>query len=469
MSVINTNVLSLTAQNNLDKSQSALGTAIERLSSGLKINSAKDDAAGQAIANRFTANIKGLDKARSNANDGISLAQTTEGALKEITNNLQRIRELTVQAANGTNSASDRASIQDEIRLRLDEIDRVSAQTQFNGTTVLAKDQALQIQVGANDGETISITMGDISSKTLSLNGFNVEKQAPLTRSDAPVYQSNGVAFSGLDAAVTAKAAGGHAVGEVKLDQTTGKMYVEVAGSSTAADNGTYEVTASATGVVTVGSKATPAGGKLEDITDVHQKLDVSAVGSGLSGAKMVSLKAENGKDAGMALEAGGKLYAFDKAADGKITAKTVAYTEADGTAKTAAVELGGVDGLTETVKTATGTFKAADLKGANLATADLRTVETPTKDPLALLDKALSKVDKLSSDLGAVQNRLQSTIANLSNTTVNLQAARSRIQDANYATEVSNMGRSQIIQQAGTAVLAQANQVAQGVLSLLR
>jgi flagellin len=469
MSVINTNVLSLTAQNNLDKSQSALGTAIERLSSGLKINSAKDDAAGQAIANRFTANIKGLDKARSNANDGISLAQTTEGALKEITNNLQRIRELTVQAANGTNSASDRASIQDEIRLRLDEIDRVSAQTQFNGTTVLAKDQALQIQVGANDGETISITMGDISSKTLSLNGFNVEKQAVLKTVDGPAYVSNGKALdtSGMAAAVTAIAPGGATDGKVFVDQADGKSYVEVTGATDATKNGFYSVSVDAsTGKVTAPTfKGAAAPGKLEEITEVQVKPTVPA------GHKLVSLTNEKGATVGMALQetASGKLYAYDEAVQGKPTLKTVGYTDATGAPQTAAVELGGVDGLTETVKTATGTFKAADLKGANLATADLRTVETPTKDPLALLDKALSKVDKLSSDLGAVQNRLQSTIANLSNTTVNLQAARSRIQDANYATEVSNMGRSQIIQQAGTAVLAQANQVAQGVLSLLR
>ncbi|CQD93314.1 Flagellar biosynthesis protein FliC [Salmonella enterica subsp. enterica serovar Typhimurium str. DT104] len=146
--VINTNSLSLLTQNNLNKSQSALGTAIERLSSGLRINSAKDDAAGQAIANRFTANIKGLTQASRNANDGISIAQTTEGALNEINNNLQRVRELAVQSANSTNSQSDLDSIQAEITQRLNEIDRVSGQTQFNGVKVLAQDNTLTIQVG---------------------------------------------------------------------------------------------------------------------------------------------------------------------------------------------------------------------------------------------------------------------------------------------------------------------------------
>ncbi|WP_277269308.1 FliC/FljB family flagellin, partial [Pantoea septica] len=172
--VINTNSLSLITQNNINKNQSALSTSIERLSSGLRINSAKDDAAGQAIANRFQSNIKGLTQAARNANDGISAAQTTEGALSEINNNLQRIRELTVQAQNGTNSDSDKSSIQDEIKSRLDEIDRVSGQTQFNGVNVLAKDGKMSIQVGANDGETIDIDLKKIDSSTLKLDTFNV-------------------------------------------------------------------------------------------------------------------------------------------------------------------------------------------------------------------------------------------------------------------------------------------------------
>src|SRR5690554_818631 len=175
MSVINTNYLALVSQNNLTKSQNALGSAIERLSSGLRINSAKDDAAGQAIANRFTSNIKGLTQASRNANDGISIAQTTEGSLNEINNNLQRIRELSVQAANGSNSQSDLDSIQAEIDQRLDEIDRVSRESQFNGRTILGEDaDTLTVQVGANDGQTISIGLRTINRESLGLTGFNV-------------------------------------------------------------------------------------------------------------------------------------------------------------------------------------------------------------------------------------------------------------------------------------------------------
>ncbi|AXU94836.1 flagellin FliC [Erwinia persicina] len=196
--VINTNSLSLITQNNINKNQSALSTSIERLSSGLRINSAKDDAAGQAIANRFTSNIKGLTQAARNANDGISVAQTTEGALSEINNNLQRVRELTVQASTGTNSDSDLSSIQDEIKSRLSEIDRVSGQTQFNGVNVLAKDGKMSIQVGANDGETIDIDLKKIDSKTLGLDSFNVNgPKGTLTAA------SGTAAFSGYYGATT--------------------------------------------------------------------------------------------------------------------------------------------------------------------------------------------------------------------------------------------------------------------------
>lgn len=177
--VINTNSLSLMAQNNLNKSQSSLGTAIERLSSGLRINSAKDDAAGQAISNRFTANIKGLTQA-SQRQRRYLLAQTTEGALNEVNDNLQNIRRLTVQAQNGSNSSSDLKSIQDEITQRMSEINRISEQTDFNGVKVLSSDQKLTIQVGANDGETIDIDLQKIDSTKLGLDGFDVTKKVLL-------------------------------------------------------------------------------------------------------------------------------------------------------------------------------------------------------------------------------------------------------------------------------------------------
>ncbi|MGB5807898.1 flagellin FliC, partial [Castellaniella sp.] len=245
---MNTNYLALVSQNNLNKSQSALGSAIERLSSGLRINSAKDDAAGQAIANRFTANIKGLTQAARNSNDGISIAQTTEGALNEMNNNLQRIRELSVQAANGTNSASDLKSIQDEIGQRLSEINRVSEQTQFNSVRVLASNSKLAIQVGANDNETIEIDLKQIDSKTLGLDTFNVTgPQGTLSALVASDYEAAFGATTQVGASAVTEAtpdtlstrlglaAGGATIAAAPVKDANGNWFAEVSITSTSA------------------------------------------------------------------------------------------------------------------------------------------------------------------------------------------------------------------------------------------
>ncbi|MDU1875638.1 FliC/FljB family flagellin [Citrobacter sp.] len=394
--VINTNSLSLLTQNNLNKSQSALGSAIERLSSGLRINSAKDDAAGQAIANRFTANIKGLTQASRNANDGISIAQTTEGALNEINNNLQRVRELTVQSQNGTNSSSDLSSIQDEIKQRLAEIDRVSAQTQFNGTNVLSKSQTLSIQVGANDNETIDIKLSEVTASTLKLAGFNV---------------------SGPSGATTGLVAADY---QNLWGKTTGVTATEVTGV-VAADVGT------ATGVddakITVGTTA---------VKDSNGNLFAKISFDATLDAADVAAAAKNG----LTLEVG-------KAQDVYIALNPSEATFGTATKATFALD-------------------PTKLDAKNMKTGS-------TANPLKAIDDALAEVDKQRSSLGAVQNRFESAITNLGNTVNNLSAARSRIEDSDYATEVSNMSRAQILQQAGTSVLAQANQTTQNVLSLLR
>ncbi|WP_275076079.1 FliC/FljB family flagellin [Providencia rettgeri] len=354
--VINTNILSLTTQNNLNRSQGVLGSAIERLSSGSRINSAKDDAAGQAIANRFTANVKGLTQASRNANDGISLAQTAEGAVNEINDNLQRIRELTVQAKNGTNSESDAKSIQDEVSLRMEEIDRISRETQFNGVKVLSQDTTMKIQVGANDGETIAIDLKQIDKTTLGLDKLDLTK-----------------------------------LSEPSMVGKADKIEMKAA-------------------VTTPGSEADAVYAKGE----IFQKLG----------------------------------------ADGKPVAdKYVMKYE------------GKIVDVEKTDFEDTGELKAASKTKLDAAPSLVSTNERA----LSALDDALKTVDSFRSSLGAVQNRMQSTINNLNNSVNNLSAARSRIQDADFATEVSNMSRGQILQQAGTAVLAQANQVPQGVLSLLR
>ncbi len=363
--VINTNSLSLLTQNNLNKSQSSLSSAIERLSSGLRINSAKDDAAGQAIANRFTSNIKGLTQASRNANDGISVAQTTEGALGEINNNLQRIRELTVQATNGTNSQSDMESIQAEITQRLDEIDRVSQQTEFNGVSVLGADKTLKIQVGANDNQVIDINLKKIDSTVLKLRDLDVVSETVYkdgaTLTDIGNTQPVKDKFDGTSTAA--------------ISFKDGKYYAVVTASTDNAKNGTYAASVDNTGKVTIDAskKVTP---------------DLTGAATGITKAKVID---------------------------------------------------------------------------------EVATAASITSNPLSKIDGALSNVDSLRSNLGAVQNRFDSAITNLGNTINNLSSARSRIEDSDYATEVSNMSRAQILQQAGTSVLAQANQTTQNVLSLLR
>ncbi|EAO9305631.1 FliC/FljB family flagellin [Salmonella enterica] len=419
--VINTNSLSLLTQNNLNKSQSALGTAIERLSSGLRINSAKDDAAGQAIANRFTSNIKGLSQASRNANDGISIAQTTEGALNEINNNLQRVRELSVQAANGSNSGSDLKSIQDEIDQRLNEINRVAEQTDFNGKKVLSQDGQLTIQVGANDGETITIDLQKIDKTELGLDKLDVTKGIATTvSSGASVVGDVKIAAADFH---NAKTTGGPAADKLSLTKDdTGNYFVKDVTATAKYYAATVDMT---TGKISFDSDkdVTATAGTPSAVTTLSR--EVKFDGADLKADQsLVKYKDDKGKD----------LYAIqtlDK--DGNATFKSVTFA-ADG-------------------KTTEGT--AVDL-AANV-------------DPLAKIDDALKTVDAFRSQLGAVQNRFESAITNLGNTVNNLSSARSRIEDSDYATEVSNMSRAQILQQAGTSVLAQANQVPQNVLSLLR
>ncbi|MQJ92060.1 FliC/FljB family flagellin [Escherichia coli] len=553
--VINTNSLSLITQNNINKNQSALSSSIERLSSGLRINSAKDDAAGQAIANRFTSNIKGLTQAARNANDGISVAQTTEGALSEINNNLQRIRELTVQATTGTNSDSDLDSIQDEIKSRLDEIDRVSGQTQFNGVNVLSKDDSMKIQVGANDGETITIDLKKIDSDTLNLAGFNVNgagsvDNAKATGKDltdagftASAADANGkitytkdtvTKFDKATAAdVLGKAAAGDSITYAGTDTGLGvaadastytynaanKSYTFDATGVAKADAGTAlkgYLGASNTGKINIGGTEQEVNiAKDGSITDTNgDALYLDSTGNltkntanlGAADKATVDKLFAGAQDATITFDSG-MTAKFDQTAGtvdfkgASISADAMASTLNNGSytanvggkayAVTAgAVQTGGADVYKDTTgaltteddETVTATYygfadgKVSDGEGSTVykaadgsITKDATTKSEATTDPLKALDDAISQIDKFRSSLGAVQNRLDSAVTNLNNTTTNLSEAQSRIQDADYATEVSNMSKAQIIQQAGNSVLAKANQVPQQVLSLLQ
>lgn len=428
--VINTNSLSLITQNNINKNQSALSTSIERLSSGLRINSAKDDAAGQAIANRFTSNINGLTQAARNANDGISAAQTTEGALSEINNNLQRIRELTVQAQNGTNSDSDLSSIQDEIKSRLDEIDRVSDQTTFNGVNVLSKNGSMSIQVGSNDGETIDINLEQIDSSTLGLSGFSVSKNSlDVTDAVTQIADTGGV-MTDVDMSDVATKLGVSS-GTLSLHQISGtNEYVVQSGSDY------YSVSVDNSGA---------DAGKVElNTTDVSYGDEANGIAS--NGA------VQSGQLIKVGTDSSGNATAY-------VTIQDKNYSVSSGL-------LANSDDATAAT---TGATSGIELSSTGGVTASTEFAGAATADPLALLDKAIAKVDTYRSSLGAVQNRLDSAITNLNNTTTNLSEAQSRIQDADYATEVSNMSKAQIIQQAGNSVLAKANAVPQQVLSLLQ
>ncbi len=558
--VINTNSLSLITQNNINKNQSALSSSIERLSSGLRINSAKDDAAGQAIANRFTSNIKGLTQAARNANDGISVAQTTEGALSEINNNLQRVRELTVQATTGTNSQSDLDSIQDEIKSRLDEIDRVSGQTQFNGVNVLAKDGSMKIQVGANDGQTITIDLKKIDSSTLNLTGFNVNGSGSVantaaTKADLTAAQLSAPGAPDANGTVTYTVSAGFKESSAADVLASIKNGTAPATAITASINNgfgdpaapaalnysydsakgdfTYSVASSANNTVAqVQSFLTPKagdtaslkvniGGTSVDVSlssdgkitakdgsalyiDTTGNLTQNSQGltstnlatlSGLqSSGKASTITTADGTDIDInaagnialtnvrisadSLQSAAKSTGFTVGTgptgltvgtDGKVTiggTTAQSYTSTDGTLTT--------DNTTKLYlqkdgSVTNGSGKAVYTDAAGKFTTDAETKSATTADPLKALDAAISSIDKFRSSLGAIQNRLDSAVTNLNNTTTNLSEAQSRIQDADYATEVSNMSKAQIIQQAGNSVLAKANQVPQQVLSLLQ
>ncbi|MGP9633057.1 FliC/FljB family flagellin [Halomonas sp. AOP43-A1-21] len=430
MSVINTNITSMIGQSNLSKSQSSLATSMERLSSGLRINSAKDDAAGQAIANRMSAQITGLAQAQRNANDGISVAQTAEGSLNQINDNLQRVRELTVQAGNGTNSQDDLKSIQDEITQRLSEIDRISEQTDFNGVKVLDSDQALKIQVGANDGEAISVNLQKINSNTLGMDGFSVSKNS-LNVSEAITQVTNG----------------GATPQDVDLSAAATALDVD---ASTLSLRNTLDASGNATDQFVVKSGDNFYAASVDDATGEvvlnTANVDYSDPDSGIAVASEINLTSQPVK---VGADATGAATAF-------VTVQGGNYAIDAG-----ALANGGDTPTEDFDSTATSIVLSGDAATDKFAGAS-------TNDPMALIDKALNKVDSLRSELGAVQNRFGDAITNLNTNETNLSSARSRIEDADYAVEVANMTRAQILQQAGTSVLAQANQIPQSVLSLL-
>jgi flagellin len=508
--VINTNTLSLNAQRNLSTSGNQLATALQRLSSGLRINSAKDDAAGLAISNRFTTQINGLNVASRNANDGISLAQTAESALGELTNNLQRIRELAVQSANASNSASDRAALDQEVQQRLAEVDRIATQTAFNGQKVLDGTFGnATFQVGANVGETINVGLST-SVRTTSIgktadyvgNGAYVSTAqtgqqgasagtAALAAGDLTIALGNGQAVSigasasyvgGAasqgDTSAYAKAAAINAAGVSGLtavaDTTIQIAFATAAASATATD--TYSLSINGTSIYTAATSSL-------DGNTVATAINANQGATGVQAsfeAGVMTLRATDGRDIAIVQTAGagaganegfngtsaGTNNTVNDALNFNTAAGATTTLSAKGSIRLTAAEAIVVGGTTP----ANAGFTAGSLAlGAQALSSVSVTTVANANTAISRVDAALSAVSSLRSTFGAIQNRFESTIANLQAVSENLSASRSRILDADFASETANLTRAQILQQAGTAILAQANAVPQNVLSLLR
>lgn len=476
--VINTNIMSLNAQRNLGTSKSDLASALQRLSSGLRINSAKDDAAGLAISERFTTQIRGLNQAVRNANDGISLSQTAEGALAELTSNLQRIRELAVQSTNATNSASDRAALDAEVQQRIQEITRIATQTTFNGLKILDGSFGTQnFQVGANVGDTIGVnfSQGVRSNQigavaTVSSGTTSGVTTTALAAADLTIKLGTGSAVSvgasstfagsttlGLGSgSAYAKAAAINAAnisGLSALATTTDSNGAAVANTTTSA--GSYALTINGTAVL---SQAVAASGSIS-VASI-----VAAVNGASSTTGVTAATSANGSNV-VLTAADGRDIIIDETASGV----TGGYGTNEGTKSGSITLTAGVDITIAGNTPANAGFTAATT--AVSGSLNTQGVDTVVKANATIfsVDAALTTVNGLRGTLGAIQNRFQSTISNLQAVSENLSASRSRILDADFASETASLTRAQILQQAGVAILAQANAVPQQVLSLLR
>ena len=480
--VINTNISSLNAQRNLNTSQSALATSLQRLSSGLRINSAKDDAAGMAISDRMTTQIRGLNQATRNANDAISLSQTAEGAMSTITENLQRIRELAVQSLNATNTASDRASLDGEVQQLKAEIDRVAQQTTFNGVKLLDGSFSSQaFQVGANAGETISIT-SIASARTSALGqgygasqaGTTLTAATGITGAGQYTFTANSVTydvFQGTaiagDAQSLANAVNSLGVNGVTATATaTTATGTNAGAANSAAGTAILTLNGKAINIAMVGSvSATNVANTMAAINNNSAATGVSAALSG-TGLKLTAI---DGRNIAMSFAAGTATGATLGDA-GLATVAPTTYSKYDiayaGDASLPALTIGG--SAAATVKgQADGTLTPAQT-GTQVALLSVTTVANSNL-ALASIDNALTAMNTSRGAMGAYQNRFASTVANLQTTAENVTAARSRIQDADFAAETATLTRNQILQQAGVAMLAQANALPNSVLTLLR
>ncbi len=465
--IINTNIASLNAQRNLTTTQSDLSVSLQRLSTGLRINSARDDAAGLAISERFSTQIRGLNQAARNANDGISLAQTAEGAMTEVTNNLQRIRELAVQARNATNSDSDRQALDAEVQQRINEINRVANQTEFNGLRILDGSFTEQVfQVGANYGQTISVSsIASTTSAALGLTGGELTTaEATVTGGVVTGDLTNGaLTVNGTNLGVVAGSASA-----IALAINTLVSGVTAEANPTTVATGAVSAPAAIAGNVTDfitingitlgaialgGSNDAQATNVRAAINAVTAQTGVVATGTGAN----VGLEAADGRNIVVTL--GGTAVTASTGLTAGTTRSTVTLTsESD------IVIAGTNPALAGFTADTTAAVEITEVYGPiNVLTA------TSADVVLRVIDDALTAVNGSRADLGAVQNRFESVIASLSSAAENMTSARSRILDADFAAETAALTRAQILQQAGVAILAQANALPQLALSLLQ
>jgi flagellin len=473
--IINTNIASLTAQNNLNASQNSLQTAIQRLSSGLRINSAADDAAGLAISQRMLAQINGVNQAVRNAQDGVSLAQTADGALSSISDNLQRIRQLAVQSANSTNSSSDRAALQQEVSQLTSEIDRVATQTQFNGLNLLdGTFTSQQFQVGANSGQTISIsslasartaTLGQgytASTTATVVSGSSVSTAGKVVINGTDIYQGTTIA---ADAQQLANAINNRGISGVSATATATTTTGAAAVNATAGDTGTIVINGVATATIAAAS-GVAATDQLAYMAAINNISAATGVTASDAGSNKIKLSAVDGRNITVAYGVGGTpLSATDTGITAATTYSTVTVTSTNSTALTTSGAIatgGGAGSLTMAASTNAGQ------SGVSIANTDISSI-SGANAALTSVDAALTAINSERAQLGAIQNRFQSTVANLQTTGQNLTAAKSRITDTDFAAETANLTRAQILQQAGTAMLAQANALPNSVLTLLK
>lgn len=463
---INTNVASINAQRSLSRSSGDLGRSFQRLSSGLRINSARDDAAGLAVASRMTSQLRGLNQAVRNANDGVSFAQTADSALGSTSENLQRIRELAVQAGNGTLTDSDRGAIQSEIDQLTEEIDRVAGTTTFNGQKILdGSFQGRSFQVGANANESIRVEGTDARSQRLGEAAATTSAQIDPSGIDAGELSLNGVAIratqAGDDTASSTQNQGSAIAVAAAINGQTGSTGVtatvnatEVTGAAVGGGDldSNNQLLINGTAITSVTVSAGDAG---DDLIDA---INAAAEDTGVTASRDVNggvaLRAEDGRNVDVQTTGNaGNITGLAAAT----TTGTVTLTSED------AFDIGGAD-------PADAGF-AAGLVGVNRS-ASLESIDVGTQEgasrALDVVDRALAQVNGSRSQFGALQNRFESSISNLSNISENLSAANSRIADADFATESANLSRQLILQQANISVLAQANASNASALTLL-